>query len=68
MNPKEFERAWEARNERLREGRVFERIDELFQKLGTKGMEELQPSALIRAVEELDQPSEPVDERGGARG
>lgn len=61
MNPKEFQRAWEARNERLREGRVFERIDELFQKLGTKGMDELQPSALIRAVQELDQPSEPVD-------
>jgi excisionase family DNA binding protein len=56
MNPKEFERAWEARNERLREGRVFERIEELFQKFGTKRMEELQPSALIRAVQELDQP------------
>jgi excisionase family DNA binding protein len=56
MNPKEFERAWEARNERLREGRVFERIGELLQRLGSRGMEELQPSALIRAVQELDQP------------
>jgi len=56
MNPKEFERAWEARNERLREGGVFEHIDELLQKLGDKGMEELPPSALIRAVQELNQP------------
>jgi len=55
MNPKEFERAWEARNERLREGGVFERIDDLLQKLGSKGMEELQPSALIKAVQELDE-------------
>jgi excisionase family DNA binding protein len=56
MNPKEFERAWEARNERLREGGVFEHIDELLEKLGSKGIDELQPSALIRAVQELDQP------------
>jgi excisionase family DNA binding protein len=55
MNPTEFKRAWETRNERLREGGVFERIDELLQKLGSKGLDELQPSALIRAVQQLDQ-------------
>jgi excisionase family DNA binding protein len=61
MNPKEFKTAWAARNERLREGGVFERIGELLQSLGSKGMDELQPSALIRAVQDLDQPNDSVD-------
>ena len=53
MSPTEFKRTWAARNERLREGGVFEHIGELLEKLGSRAMKEMHPSALIQAVHDL---------------
>lgn len=38
MSPKEFNAAWDARNQRLRDGGVFERLGELYDTLGSKGL------------------------------
>jgi excisionase family DNA binding protein len=54
MDPKDFKRAWDARNERLREAGVFDRLDKLYDKLGANVVERMHPGELIRAVKELD--------------
>ncbi len=53
MSPGEFKRAWEARNERLRAGGVFDHLDELWKRLGQAGIDAMTPSELIDAVSEL---------------
>jgi excisionase family DNA binding protein len=53
MSPGEFKRAWDARNERLRVGGVFDHLDELWERLGQKRIESMTPSELIATVREL---------------
>jgi excisionase family DNA binding protein len=53
MSPGEFKRAWDARNERLRAGGVFDNLDELWERLGQKRIESMTPTELIAAVREL---------------
>ena len=53
MSPGEFKRAWDARNERLRDGGVFDHLDELWERLGQKRIELMTPSELIATVREL---------------
>lgn len=54
MSPKDFSQAWDARNERLREAGVFDRLGELDDKLGVNAVQGMRPGELIRAVKELD--------------
>jgi len=51
MDPREFRRQWEARNRRLDEAGVFDRIDELQEKYGA--LEQMTLTELIRAVGDL---------------
>ncbi len=53
MSPKDFKQAWDARNERLREAGVFDRLSELDDKLGVNAVQGMHPGELIRAVKEL---------------
>ena len=53
MSPKDFKQAWDARNERLREAGVFDRLSELDDKLGVNVVQGMHPGELIRAVKEL---------------
>jgi excisionase family DNA binding protein len=53
MSPKDFKQAWDARNERLREAGVFDRLSELDDKLGVNAVQAMHPGELIRAVKEL---------------
>ena len=53
MSPGDFKRAWDARNERLRAGGVFDHLDELWERLGQKRVDAMTPSELIAAVREL---------------
>jgi excisionase family DNA binding protein len=52
MSPGDFS-AWDARNERLRAGGVFDHLDELWERLGQKRVDALTPSELIAAAREL---------------
>jgi excisionase family DNA binding protein len=54
MSPKDSKHAWDARNERLREAGVFDRLSELDDKLGVNAVQGMRPGELIRAVKELD--------------
>jgi hypothetical protein len=53
MSPGDFKKAWDARNERLRTGGVFDRIDDLWKRFGQEHIDAMTPSALIAAVGEL---------------
>jgi hypothetical protein len=53
MTPGDFKRAWDARNERLRAGGVFDHLDELWERLGQKRVDAMTPNELIAAVREL---------------
>jgi excisionase family DNA binding protein len=52
MSPSDFNKAWEARNERLEAAGVFEHLTELEEKCGQE-MWSMRPSELIEAVREL---------------
>jgi excisionase family DNA binding protein len=54
MSPKDFRQAWDGRNDRLRAAGVFDRIGDLYDKLGAKAVESMRPGELIRAVKELE--------------
>ncbi len=56
MSPKDFKQAWEARNQRMRDAGVFDRLGDLYDTLGAKAVEKLLPSELIRAVSDLPDP------------
>jgi hypothetical protein len=60
MSPGDFKRAWDARNERHRVGGVFDRRNELWERLGQAGIDSMTPSELIAAVRDL--PEKPDDE------
>lgn len=53
MSPGDFKRAWDARNERLKAGGVFDHVDHLWQRLGQARIDAMTPSELIAAVAEL---------------
>lgn len=53
MSPGDLKRAWEARNERLKAGGVFDHVDELWKRLGQARIEAMTPSELIAAVREI---------------
>jgi excisionase family DNA binding protein len=53
MSPGDFKRAWEAPNERLRAGGVFDHLDELWKRLGQPRIDAMTSSELIEAVSEL---------------
>jgi excisionase family DNA binding protein len=53
MSPGDFKRAWDARNERLKAGGVFDRIDDLWKRFGQACIDAMTPSELIAAVGEL---------------
>lgn len=53
MRPGDFKRAWEARNERLRAGGVFDHLEDLWQSVGQAWIDAMTPSELIAAVNEL---------------
>jgi excisionase family DNA binding protein len=53
MSPADFNRAWEARNERLTEAGVFEHIEELAERFGWNEFHAVKPSTLIEAAKEL---------------
>ena len=50
MSPSEFGKAWDTRNERLREGGVFEYVTELTDAHGWKVIEKMTASELVSAV------------------
>ena len=43
MSPKDFKQAWEARNQRMRDAGVFDRLGDLYDTLGAKAVEKLLP-------------------------
>jgi hypothetical protein len=53
MRPSEFKRAWDARNERLRVGGVFDHLEELWERLGQQRIAAMTPSELIATVREV---------------
>jgi hypothetical protein len=53
MSPSDFGKAWDERNERLRDGGVFEYVTELRDAHGWKVIEKMTPSELISAVADL---------------
>ena len=53
MSPSDFGKAWDERNERLRDGGVFEYVTELADAHGWKVIEKMTPSELISAVADL---------------
>ena len=53
MSPSNFRKAWDERNERLREGGVFEYVTELTDAHGWKVIEKMTASELVRAVADL---------------
>jgi hypothetical protein len=53
MSPSEFKRAWDARNERLNVGGVFDHLEELWERLGQERIEAMTPSELIATVRQL---------------
>jgi hypothetical protein len=53
MSPSAFAKAWDQRNERLREGGVFEYVTELTDAHGWKVIEKMTASELIGAVADL---------------
>ena len=53
MSPSDFGTAWDERNERLRDGGVFEYVTELTDAHGWKVIEKMTPSELIGAVADL---------------
>lgn len=54
MSPTEFRKAWDARNQRLEEGGVFARIDELIDAYGWDVVDKMTAGELIKAVADLD--------------
>jgi hypothetical protein len=60
MSPGDFKRTWDARNERLRAGGVFDRLDELWQRLGQKRIDSMTPTEVIAGVRHL--PKKPNDQ------
>ena len=53
MSPRQYQRAWDRRNQRLRDARVFDYLGELQARFGQQGIDERTPSELIAAVEEI---------------
>ena len=53
MSPSAFREAWDNRNERLREGGVFEYVTELTDAHGWEAIEKMTASELIGAVTDL---------------
>ena len=53
MSPRDFDKAWEARNERLRAGGVFDHLTELTDAYGLDVVDKLTASELIKAVTDL---------------
>jgi hypothetical protein len=53
MSPSDFAKAWDQRNERLREGGVFEYVTDLTDAHGWKAIEKMTASELIGAVADL---------------
>jgi excisionase family DNA binding protein len=54
MSPSDFDKAWEARNERMEAAGVFEHLTELEEKYGQE-LWSMRPSELIEAVDEVQQ-------------
>ena len=53
MRPSDFGKAWDKRNERLRDGGVFEYVTELTDAHGWNAIQKMTASELIRAVADL---------------
>lgn len=53
MSPSDFGKAWDRRNERLRDGGVFEYVTNLTDAHGRDVIEKMTASELIRAVADL---------------
>jgi len=53
MSPKDFDKAWKARNQRLRDAGVFDHVDELSARYGWDELNEMTPNQLIGAVAEI---------------
>ena len=53
MSPSDFGKAWDKRNERLRDGGVFEYVTELSDVHGWDVVQKMTASELIRAVADL---------------
>jgi excisionase family DNA binding protein len=53
MSPRDFNSAWEARNERLRVGGVFDHLTELTDAYGWDVVDKMTASELIKAVAEI---------------
>ena len=53
MSPRDFVKAWDERNERLRDGGVFQYVTELTDAHGWNAIEEMTTSEMIRAVADL---------------
>ena len=53
MSPSDFGKAWDERNERLRDGGVFEYVTELSDAHGWDVVQKMTASELIRAVADL---------------
>ena len=68
MSPSDFGKAWDKRNERLKDGGVFEHLADLTEAHGWDVIEKMTASELIRAVADLGLTpsaanSEPADAR-----
>jgi excisionase family DNA binding protein len=53
MSPGEFRKAWDARNQRLRDGRVFDHLTEQTEEHGWDVIDKMTASELIMAVADL---------------
>ena len=53
MSPTDFDKAWEARNQRLEDAGVFDHIDELEATYGWDKISEMTPTELVAAVREI---------------
>ncbi len=58
MSPRDFDKAWKGRAERLEAAGVFEQIDALYEKYGEDIFSSMSPSELIEAVRGLGQAHE----------
>jgi hypothetical protein len=68
MSPSDFGKAWDKRNERLRDGGLFEYVTDLTDAHGWEALEKMTASELIRAVADLGlTPSAADPELAGAR-
>jgi len=63
MSPSDFGKAWDKRNERLRDGVVFEFVTELTDAHGWDVIQKMTASELILAVADLDLTSSAVNSK-----